>query len=106
MSVIKHNFGMEKRRTARRFRTLLRLNALHETNVRANPLPYLERAGERIYQLEKVLFEAAQAARPPVGKLPPPETIEVDQAEYQRLLACRSIVENGLTRLESDDEDL
>jgi hypothetical protein len=67
MSVIKHDFGLEKRETARRFRKLLSLDALHEANVRANPLPYLERASERIFQLEKTLFEAAQAAKPQLG---------------------------------------
>jgi hypothetical protein len=104
MSVIKHDFGLEKQRTARRFRKLLSLDALHEANVRANPIPYLERASERIFQLEKTLFEAAQAAEPPSGELPAPETIAVDKAEYQRLLNCRAIVEAGLAKLGSDEE--
>jgi hypothetical protein len=103
MSVVKHDFGMEKRETARRFRKLLSLDALHEANVRANPLPYLERASERIFQLEKALFEAAQAARPRLGETQSPETINVNKAEYQRLLNCRSIVERGLANLGSDD---
>jgi hypothetical protein len=103
MSVIKHDFGMEKRETARRFRKLLSLDALHEANVRANPLPYLERASERIFQLEKTLFEAAQAAKPQLGATQSPETINVNKAEYQRLLNCRSIVERGLANLGSDD---
>ena len=63
MSVIKHEFGKKERQTVRRFRSLLTLDALHEANVRSNPVPYLERASERIYQLEKALFEAAQIRR-------------------------------------------
>jgi hypothetical protein len=105
MTVIKHDFGMEKHQTARRFRKLLSLDALHDANVRANPVPYLERASERIFQLEKTLFEAAQAAAPPLGEGPSPETIEIDKAEYQRLLNCRSIVEGGLATLAAGDED-
>jgi hypothetical protein len=103
MSVIKHDFGMEKRETARRFRKLLSLDALHEANVRANPLPYLERASERIFQLEKTLFEAAQAANPQIGETQSSETINVNKTEYQRLLNCRSIVERGLSNLGSHD---
>jgi hypothetical protein len=48
MGIIKHDFGLKKRRSIGRFRKLLKLDALHEANVRANPLPYLERASERI----------------------------------------------------------
>jgi hypothetical protein len=105
MSVIKHDFGLTKHQTARRFRKLLSLDALHDANVRANPIPYLERASERIFQLEKTLFEAAQAAEPASGEPASPETIEVDKAEYQRLLNCRSIVEKGLAQLGSGEED-
>jgi len=60
---------------------------------------------KRIFQLENTLFEAAQAAEPPSGEPPAPETIEVDKAEYRRLLDCRSIVEAGLAKLGSDEED-
>jgi hypothetical protein len=105
MSVIKHDFGREDRRTARRLRTLLELGALHEANIRSNPLPYLERASERIFQLEKVLFEAVEAA---TSQSPPPassEMISVSKAEYNRYLACLAIIENGLGRLVSDAED-
>jgi hypothetical protein len=101
MSVVKHDFGIGKRQTARRFRKLLSLDALHEANVRANPVPYLERASERIFQLEKTLFEAAQAAKPPLGEPRPPEMIEIAKAEYQRLVACRTIVDKGLAELGS-----
>lgn len=105
MTVIKHDFGLKKLRAVRRFRALLKLDALHEANVKANPLPYLERASERIFQLEKALFEAAQALKPEFGEPQSGETIEVDKAEYQRLLNCRAIVEKSLADVgRSDDE--
>ncbi len=104
MSVVRYNFGIESRKIARRFRSLLKLNALHETNVRSNPLPYLERASERIYQLEKVLFEAVDAATLRPEQLASPATIEVNKSEYENLLACRAIVENGFHKLVASDE--
>jgi hypothetical protein len=119
MSVIKRDFGMAKSRSVRRFTRLLSLDALHEANVRANPLPYLERASERIFQLEKALFEAAEAANEaseptPAATAPAPkmtqlettevETIQVDKAEYQRLLRCRAIVERGLANLATQQD--
>jgi len=106
MSIIEHDFGMEKRQAARRFRALLGLDALHENNIEANPLPYLERASERIYQLERALHEAAEAAKPTLSERPPAKTIEVDEAEYRRLLNCRTIVENALADLNSDERDI
>lgn len=104
MSIIEHDFGLQQRLNERRFGRLLGLDALHEANIRANPLPYLERASERIYQLEKLLFEAAQAAAPPDSALPSPETIVVSKAEYERLLNCRAIVETALAELQSNDK--
>ncbi len=83
--IIEHDFGRKKRQTVRRFQNLLTLDALHEANIKANPVPYLERASERIYQLEKALFEAAAAAKPPSNEAPDRQTIEIDKAEYQRL---------------------
>jgi hypothetical protein len=106
MSVIKRDFGMARRRNVRRFRKLLSLDALHEANVRTNPLPYLERASERIFQLEKALFEAAAAAKPLLATAATAETIEVDKAEYQRLLNCREIVERSLAQLVSAEDIL
>jgi hypothetical protein len=105
MSVIRHNFDSENRTTARRLRTLLKLNALHEANIRANPVPYLERASERIFQLERILFEAVEAATYPSEPSGSPEMISVSKAEYQRFLACLAIIENGLAQLVADDED-
>lgn len=102
MSVIRHNFDTENRTTARRLRTLLKLNALHEANIRANPLPYLERASERIFQLEKILFEAVEAATAQTVPLASSEQIGVSKAEYQRFLMCLAIIESGLV---SGDED-
>ncbi len=108
MSVIKRDFGMARSRSVRRFTTLLSLDALHEANVRTNPLPYLERASERIFQLEKALFEAAEAARVPsataLAGADSPEKIEVDKAEYQRLLNCRAIVEGTAANLASEED--
>lgn len=105
MSVIEHDFGSDKRRKERRFRTLLSLDALHEANVRSNPLPYLERASERIYQLEKTVFEAALAARPPAGGAPEGPLVSVSEAEYKRLVACRAIIDEAFARMEARTSD-
>lgn len=105
MSVISHDFGKPMRDAARRFRKLLSLDALHEANVRANPLPYLERASERIFQLEAALFDADQAARPPADGPAAAEPVTVDRAEYQRLLRCRSIVEAAVAGLFTGEDD-
>jgi hypothetical protein len=105
MSVIQHNFDTENRGTARRLRTLLKLSALHEANIRANPLPYLERASERIFQLEKILFEAVEAATAQTVPPASSEQISVSKAEYQRYLACLAIIENGLAQLVAGDGD-
>ena len=99
MSVIEHEFGKKERQTVRRFRSLLTLDAMHEANVRSNPVPYLERASERIYQLEKALFEAAQAAEPSLEQPPTLDTVRVNAAEYQCLLNCRAIIEKALADL-------
>jgi hypothetical protein len=104
MSVIKHDFGLDRQRAPRRLRKLLSLDGLHEANVRANPVPYLERASERIFQLERVLFEAVEAANPLVGAPASADTITVDKAQYQRLLKCFAIVETGLSKLRSDED--
>ncbi len=105
MSVIKHDFGKKNRLIARRFRKLLRLDALHEANVRANPLPYLERASHRIDQLEAVLFEAATALKPSTTTAASTEMVEISKDEYQRLQACSTIVEQGAKKL-GPGEDL
>lgn len=107
MTIIEHDFGAGKRRKEKRFRDLLNLDALHEQNVRSNPLPYLERASERIYQLEKTVFEAALAARPAFGAAPDETgpTITISKAEYERLLACRAIVETALADIQARPEE-
>jgi hypothetical protein len=99
MSVIEHDFGGRRRKADKRFRELLTLDALHEANLRANPLPYIERASERIYQLEKTLFEAVQAAKPEFGENPSSEMVEVNKAEYKRLQKCLAVIEQGLAQL-------
>lgn len=108
MSVIEHDFGAGKRRKEKRFRELLSLDALHEQNVRANPLPYLERASERIFQLERTLFEAALAGRPPAGGDAPGAaagaTVTITAAEYERLLACRAVVDAAFAEIQARPE--
>jgi hypothetical protein len=105
MSVIRHDFDGEQRRTARRLRTLLKLSALHEANIRANPMPYLERASERIFQLEKILFGAVETATSQTMPAASSEMISVNKAEYQRYLAGLAVIENGLAKLVADEED-
>lgn len=105
MSVIEHEFGKKKRDTVRQFTSLLTLDALHEANVLSNPVPYLERASEQIYQLEKALCEAAGAATLPPGQAPSAEMVLVDAGEYQRLLNCRAIVEKVLAERRSSGDD-
>ncbi|CCD85488.1 conserved protein of unknown function [Bradyrhizobium sp. ORS 285] len=103
MTVIEHDFGMQQRQVERRFRTLLSLDALHEANVRANPIPYLERASERIYQLEKALFDALQAATPAADA--DGEMVTIGRAELQRLQQCRAIVESAYAQLVADQPE-
>lgn len=105
MSVIEHDFGAGKRRKEKRFRELLSLDALHEQNVRANPLPYLERASERIYQLEKTIFEAALAGRPPSGGEAESPSVTISKAEHERLLACHAMIEAALAEIQARPDD-
>jgi len=96
VSVIEHDFGLANRLTERRFTKLLELDALHEANLRANPLPYLERASERIFRLRQVMFEALQAAKAKAPEAAPEaETILVGKAEYERLKNCLALLEKG-----------
>ncbi|WP_454915283.1 hypothetical protein [Xanthobacter sediminis] len=106
MSVITHDFGADKRRTTRRFRKLLSLDALHETNVEANPLPYLERASERIFQLEQALFEAVLASRPAPGETSCGETVTIGAEEYRRLKAAVALIEAAHAQFSADDDSL
>jgi hypothetical protein len=109
MSVIERDFGHEKRHKARRLRQLLDLDGLHELNIRDNPVPYLERASERIFQLKKALFEARLAV---AGPKTPDEGLEaaeaqvtIGKAEYERLLQCSAIVEKAYVQLVRDAPD-
>jgi hypothetical protein len=106
MSVIRHDFSKKKGQAVRRFRRLLSLDAVHEANVRANPVAYLERASERIFQLERALFEAAEAVKPPFGQEATCESISVDKAHYQRLLASQAIIDKALAACRADDEKI
>lgn len=105
MSVIEHDFGLSNRLTERRFGKLLELDALHEANIRANPLPYLERASERIFRLQAAMFEAIQAAKPPTsGAASDAENVLVDKAEYQRLKTCVALLEKAYADYGAQDE--
>ncbi|MGD9545315.1 MAG: hypothetical protein AB7F41_00140 [Methylocystis sp.] len=105
MTVIEHDFGMTKRETERRFGKLLTLDALHEANIRANPLPYLERASERIFRLQAAIFEAIQAAKTPAPDAAPEgESVLIEKAEYQRLKACVALLEKAYAEYGSQDE--
>lgn len=102
MSVIRYDFGKKDRDSVRRFTQLTSLEVQHEAKVLANPLPYLERANERISQLEMALLEAGNAARFTIGVDAEPEWTEnilVDKAEYERLIRCRDIVEAAIAKL-------
>jgi hypothetical protein len=110
-NVIAHDFGHEPRLKARRFRRLLDLDALHEANLRENPLPYLERASERIFRLESALFEAnlaAGKAGEALSQIPDATgTATIGRAELASLLACRAIVKaafEALVQGRADDE--
>lgn len=103
-NVVPHDFGHEKRHKARRLRRQLDLDGLHEVNIRSNPLPYLERASERIFRLEQALFEANLA----VGEAQESEDmadaegedrVSLSRTEYDRLQACRAIVRNAFESL-------
>lgn len=105
MSVIEHDFGLSNRLTERRFGQLLELDALHEANIRANPLPYLERASECIFRLQAAMFEAIQAAKPPTaGSASDTENVLVDKEEYQRLKTCLALLEKAYADYGAQDE--
>lgn len=94
MSVIEHDFGINDRLKERRFARLLELDALHEANIRANPLPYLERASDRIFRLQAAIFEAILLAKASNPDAPPPtETVVISKAKHDRLKACLALLE-------------
>jgi hypothetical protein len=103
MSIIEHDFGKKDRDKVKRFAQLMSLEAQHEAKVLANPIPYLERANERMSQLEMALLDAGNAAKFTLGVKPnineAPETILVDKAEYERLLRCREIIDQAIAKL-------
>jgi hypothetical protein len=100
VSIIEHDFGKKARETVRRFTKLITLEAQHEAKVLANPIPYLERATERISQLEMALLDAARALDPQPGEAPaPPQTIEVAKADYERLQRCAELLKDSIEKL-------
>ncbi|WP_292533410.1 hypothetical protein [Methylocystis sp.] len=104
MSVIEHDFGLADRLTERRFGKLLELDAPHESNIRANPLPYLERASERIFRLQAAMFEAIQAAKEPaLARAPDVRRVLVDKAEYERLKTCLALLKKAYAEYGAQD---
>lgn len=101
MTIIEHDFGKKDRDSVKRFAKLTTLEAQHEAKVLANPLPYLDRANERISLLEMALRDAANAANFTLdaGAASEPENVLVDHAEYRRLLRCKELVEAALAKL-------
>jgi hypothetical protein len=101
MTIIEHDFGKKDRDSIKRFTKLTSLESQHEAKVLANPLPYLDRANERISQLEMALRDAVNAANLIWGADPTlePEKLIVDKAEYLRLLRCKEHVEAALLKL-------
>jgi hypothetical protein len=101
MTIIEHDFGKKTRDTIKRFTELMSLEAKHEASVQANPIPYLERANERMSQLEMTILEAARAATigEPGSPAPNEETVTVNKVEYERLLRCKEILEIAQAKL-------
>lgn len=99
MAIIRHDFGKVKRETVRSFRKLVGLDFVHEARVLANPLPYLERAEQRMFLLEEALRDAAAAANAAGSDAAHTDRIEISKAEYESLLACKSIVLRIVARL-------
>jgi hypothetical protein len=105
MTVIEHDFGLADRLTERRFARLLELDALHEANIRANPLPYLERASERIFRLSEVLHDALAAGKAqPQAEAVESRSLMVDAAEFDRLKKCFAILEAGYAKYGAPDD--
>jgi len=105
MTVIEHDFGLADRLTERRFARLLELDALHEANIRANPLPYLERASERIFRLSEVLHDALAASKnQSTEDAVEKRTMVIDAAEYDRLNKCIAILEAGYANFGALDD--
>jgi hypothetical protein len=99
MAVITRDFGSQKRTLIRRFAEQLVLEALHEKNIAKNPLPYLERASERIFKLEQMIFEALTAARCDAAHADDPNA-----AAHEALLRCRAILERACFELGISDD--
>mgnify|MGYP000382596293 CR=1 FL=1 len=106
MTVIEHDFGLGQRKVERRFRTLLSLDA-HEVLLSRDGASFRQATAdlrsERIYQLEKSLFEALQAATGAAEDNG--ETVSIGKSEYDRLLQCRAIVESAYAQLVADQPE-
>lgn len=99
MTIIEHDFGKKDRDTVRRFTKLITLEAQHEAKVLANPLPYLERATERITQLEMALLDAAHALDVPASEAASGETVAIPKEDYERFLRCKAVLEDAKAKM-------
>jgi hypothetical protein len=104
VSVIEHDFGLTQKLAERRFGKLLELDALHEANIRGNPLPYLERASERIFRLQAAMFDAIQAAKAPPPPTATDEFVTVGKDEYERLKNCLALLEKSFAEYGAQDD--
>ena len=98
MAIITRDFGGQKRALVRRFAEQLALEALHEENIAKNPLPYLERASQRMFQLEQMIFAALTAARCDAAQADDPNA-----AAHEALLRCRAILERACADMDIDE---
>jgi hypothetical protein len=69
------------------------------------PLPYLERASERIFRLSEVLHDAIAASKTqPTDDAVEKRNMVIDAAEYDRLKKCIAILEAGYAKFGALDD--
>lgn len=102
--VIKHDFGKDDREHARRFARLLKLSEDHEAAILADPVKYIEIAGEAIAEQEQFVRLLKEALRTPwlttLQKSPADEpltmnrieTINIDRREYDALQSIKLLL--------------
>ena len=99
MAIIRYDFGKKQRDLVRRFRKRVGLNDAHDARVLANPLPYLERAEQRLFVLEEALRDAAAQLNAPTEADSGSETVTLLRAEHDRLQAARAIILKAAAKL-------
>lgn len=99
MAIIRYDFGKKRRDVARGFRKRVNLDEAHESRVLANPLPYLERAEQRLFELEEALRGAAQALTPQASDDDGNDTVVLSRSEHDRLLAAKAIILKAVAKL-------